>query len=255
MKTSARPPGRRLNGQEAGARERAREREREHGVVRVDGHGVDREEPERDRGERRREAVHVVEQVERVRHPDEPEERDRAGEDVVVDELDGRPGREHDRAGGDLRGELRERAAGGRRSSTSPATKSERDRRRRAPSSACVGSNAPDGDREPEARAEPGEDADAAEHRRRALVPAVGATAARRARAASGERSERRETTTATGKATEGDERHATARSAAPERRAGVSPMFEPTAVSDAIAADGCSGAEPLSQALVHLPR
>ena len=49
MKTSALPPRAQVERQEPGARARAGEREREMRVVRVDGDGVDREEPERDR--------------------------------------------------------------------------------------------------------------------------------------------------------------------------------------------------------------
>ena len=121
MKTSALPPGRRLNGRNpahahAPASANARSR-----AIRVDGDGVDREEPERDPGERRREAVHVVEQVERVRHADEPEDRERPRDEVRVDQLDAGTGREHDHGGGDLQRELRfgESAC---TSSTSPAT-------------------------------------------------------------------------------------------------------------------------------------
>src|ERR671938_557248 len=56
--------------------------EDEHEPVRVRRDGVDREVGARDPGERRGEAVHVVEQVEGVRHPDEPDERDRGRGDV-----------------------------------------------------------------------------------------------------------------------------------------------------------------------------
>ena len=110
MKTSARPSRPQVERQEADARERAGEREGEDEVARVHGDRVDREEAERDRGERRREAVHVVEQVERVRHADEPDDRDRVADPVVADELHLRAGREHDHGGADLRRELRERA-------------------------------------------------------------------------------------------------------------------------------------------------
>ena len=95
-----------VEGQEPGAGARTGEREREVGVVRVNGDGVDREEPERDPGERGREPVHVVEQVERVRHPDEPEDRERPRDDMRVDQLDAGTGREHDHRGRNLEGEL-----------------------------------------------------------------------------------------------------------------------------------------------------
>ena len=72
--------------------------------------GVDREVDARDRRERGREAVHVVEQVERVRDPDQPEERDRDAEHVVGDELDAETGGDREPRGGELGGELRARA-------------------------------------------------------------------------------------------------------------------------------------------------
>ncbi len=69
--------------------------------------GVDREERERDHGEARREPVHVVEQVEGVRHPDEPDDAERPREQRGVDELHVGAGREDDRSRTELRGELR----------------------------------------------------------------------------------------------------------------------------------------------------
>ena len=74
--------------QEAGDREREGERDDEQQVVGVDRHGVDGEEGGGDHGERPREPVHVVEQVERVRHADEPERADRRRENAVRDDLD-----------------------------------------------------------------------------------------------------------------------------------------------------------------------
>ena len=110
MKTAAPRRGLRLNGRKpAHASPRASD-EGEDRVVLVLRDRVDREVRTRDDRERRREAVHVVEQVERVRDPDEPEEADRPREDVVADDLDVEPAREHDDGGQDLRGELRERA-------------------------------------------------------------------------------------------------------------------------------------------------
>src|SRR5204862_194097 len=61
------------------------------------------------RGERRCEPVHVVEQIECVRHPDEPEHAEDRGRDVVTYDLDPYAGREHERRGAELRGDLRER--------------------------------------------------------------------------------------------------------------------------------------------------
>ena len=80
-------------------------------MVLVHGEGVDREEQSRDPRERRRQAVHVVEEVEGVRHAHEPDERDDAGEEVVRDEAGDGDAVEDDEAGrGELRGELRDRA-------------------------------------------------------------------------------------------------------------------------------------------------
>ena len=109
--------------QEAGAGEREGQREHEHEVVLVHGRGVDREVDARDRGERGGEAVHVVEQVERVRDPDEPEERDRDAEHVVRDELDAQARGDREPGGGELRGELRERAQVTEVVDAGPATK------------------------------------------------------------------------------------------------------------------------------------
>ncbi len=96
MKTSALLPRPEVEGQEAGTGERPCERDREDGVARVDGDRVDREERERDRRKGRGEPVHVVEQVERVRHADEPEQCEAPGDDLRVDQLHVGPGRQHD---------------------------------------------------------------------------------------------------------------------------------------------------------------
>ena len=109
MKTSALPRRAQVERQEACARERSGEREGEREVARMDGDRVDREEGERDPGHRRRQPVHVVEQVEGVRDADEPDDGDRVADELVVDELHVRPGAEHDRRSADLGGELRER--------------------------------------------------------------------------------------------------------------------------------------------------
>ena len=135
------------------------------------GERVDREVRARDDRERRREPVHVVEQVERVRDADEPQQPDRPREDVVSDDLDVQAARQHDYGSGDLCGELREgaqvpevvdeagdeddRDAGEDSAELArPLDRAARQRKRDA------------GD-------EPGEDADAAERRRRLLVPAL----------------------------------------------------------------------------------
>ena len=108
MKTAAGRPGRRLNGRKPRQAQPSASASDEHDLGSGAVDGVDREERARDRGERRREAVHVVEQVERVRDPDEPDEREREREHVVGDDLDREPGREHDRRGRELGCELRD---------------------------------------------------------------------------------------------------------------------------------------------------
>ncbi len=103
-------PRAQVEREEPRAREAEREREDEHRLVLVLRQRVDREVRARDRGQRRREPVHVVEQVEGVRDPDEPEEADRPRQDVVLDDLDAQAAREHDHGGADLRGQLGEGA-------------------------------------------------------------------------------------------------------------------------------------------------
>ena len=143
MKTSALPPRAQVERQEPGARA-ARRRARTRGCA-SSGWTVTAsiaKNAERDPGERRREAVHVVEQVERVRHPDEPEDRERPRDDVRVDQLHVRAGREHDHRGGDLQRELQLR-----RERThvvdEPGDEQQRDRRRRCRRSARVAGIAP----------------------------------------------------------------------------------------------------------------
>ena len=75
----------------------------------MDGERVDREERGADQGEGPGETVHVVEQVEGVRHPDQPEDAERGGEEVVRDDLDVQPAGERDRGGGELGRELEPR--------------------------------------------------------------------------------------------------------------------------------------------------
>ncbi len=96
-----------VEAQEADAGEREREREHEHRVVRVDGDGVEREVACCDRRERRREPVHVVEEVERVRHPDEPDHAERHRDPVAPDDLDRQSAPQRDPRGAELRRELR----------------------------------------------------------------------------------------------------------------------------------------------------
>ena len=166
------PPGRRLNGRKPAQAQRAGEREREDGVVRVDVTASIAKNAKRS-GERRREAVHVVEQVERVRHADEPEQRERATRRRALwISCDVRAGREHDHGGGELRSRASRAASSACRSSTRPATK-RIEMPPKMPASSVAGWDRAGGDREPEPDAEPGEDADPAEERGRAVVPAV----------------------------------------------------------------------------------
>ncbi len=161
-----------VEGQEAGTCERPRERDREDGVARMDGDRVDREERERDRSEGRGEPIHVVEQVERVRHPDEPDQRERPGDHLVVDQLHVRPGGEHDDRRGELDGELADR-----RQRTQvvdqPCGEEERDPGV-DPCDLAGGRDRTGGDGQPQPDGDPGEDPDPSEQRGRALVPAVG---------------------------------------------------------------------------------
>ena len=75
----------------------------------VDGRRVDGEVRAGDGGEGRREAVHVIEQVECVRDADEPDESDDDGNDVVREQLHVEPGGDHDPCRAELRDQLQER--------------------------------------------------------------------------------------------------------------------------------------------------
>ena len=161
-----------IEREETRAGECERERQCQDAVALVDLERVDGEEHGGDRGESRRKAVHVVEQVERVRHPDEPDECDDTREEVVRDQAgDREPVEDHEECCGDLGGELRNRAE---REEVVEETRHEEDG---APSEdrheLAAGGRRADRDRDPEAGQDPGEDADAAEHRRRSLVPAI----------------------------------------------------------------------------------
>ena len=123
-------------------------------------------------GERRGEPVHVVEQVERVRHADEPEEREGPGDHLRVDQLHVGAGREHQHGGSDLRAELDERRQGPE-VVDQPGDEQQRD----AAVDAGEGlgeRDRPGRDGEPHAGGDAREDSEAAEQWRRALVPAVG---------------------------------------------------------------------------------
>ena len=137
------------------------------------GQRVDREVAARDRGEGRREPVHVVEQVEGVRDPDQPEEPDRPPEDVVPDDLDAEPAREHDHGGADLNRELDGRAQ------VPQVVEQPRREEERAAGEDAAELAAPldraDRERERQRGDEAREDPDPAEAGRRPLVPALAA--------------------------------------------------------------------------------
>ena len=160
-----------VEGKEAEACEREREREHEDEVVLVDRRRVDREVEARHRRERRGEAVHVVEEVERVRDADEPEERDDDTEDVVRDELDPQARSDRDRRGSELGDELRDRAQ---------VTHVVDEPGREDDPAACQDPGelprriqGADRDGQRDAGCQPARDADPAERRRCPLVPAL----------------------------------------------------------------------------------
>ena len=90
--------------EKAGDGERKCERDHEQKVVVVDPDGIDREEDRRHDGEAPGEAVHVVEEVEGVRHRHEPQEAEGRGGNAVVDDLHADPRCEHDARGAELPG-------------------------------------------------------------------------------------------------------------------------------------------------------
>ena len=110
MKTAARSRRPQVEGEEADAGPAERERDGQARLARVPHDRIDREDGARHRGERRGQAVHVVEEVERVRDPDEPDEAQHRREHVVADHLDREAGAEHRRRGPELGDELRHRA-------------------------------------------------------------------------------------------------------------------------------------------------
>jgi hypothetical protein len=145
---------------------------------------VDREVEAGDRRERRREAIHVVEQVERVRDPDEPEERDRRREDVVRHELDAQPRRDRDTGRGELRDELRERAQVP--DVVEQAGCEEEAATGEDPCELPGGVDRLHRHRERDAGPEPAGDPDSTERRRRPIVPALAGRARDEQRACGG---------------------------------------------------------------------
>src|SRR6478672_1887272 len=71
--------------QEADAGKADSEREGRNQIARVHGEGVDCKEGARNGGERGCEPIHVVEKIEGVRHPDEPEDADQRCEHRIAD--------------------------------------------------------------------------------------------------------------------------------------------------------------------------
>ena len=168
----ARPVARpQVEREEAEAGEGQREREDEDEVVRMRRRRVDREVEACDGRERRRQAVHVVEQVEGVGDPHEPEDGDRDAQHVVRHELDPQAGRDRDPGGRDLRCELRQRAQ--MADVVDDPCDEEQPASGQDPGELPRRLHGTDGDRERDAGGEPAGDADAAERRRGALVPAL----------------------------------------------------------------------------------
>ena len=165
MNTAAGRPGRRLNGRKPTHAPPSASATTSAEVSLVGRDRVDGEHRARDGGERGREPVHVVEQVEGVRDPDQPEQAERDGEHVRADELDRQARCEHDARRGELRRQLRERGQG------VEVVEQAGDEEDRAAGEDAAELGAPvddaDGERRADTRHEPGEDADPAEHRRR----------------------------------------------------------------------------------------
>ena len=161
-----------VEGQERDAGAEQRERDDEDGDVRVQRCGVDREEQRGDRGEHRGEAVHVVEHVERVRQPDQPQRREREGEPVIRDDRHLEAGREDYCRGAELDDELDDRRHA--EDVVEHAGDEEHRAARDDPEHLLVrAGDRADGDRCADSDCEAGEDADAAEVGRRPVVPAV----------------------------------------------------------------------------------
>ena len=154
-----------VEDEEAEARAHERQGEHEQETLLVDGERVDREERGADQGEGPGETVHVVEQVEGVRHPDEPEGAERRGEEVVRDDLDGQPAGERDRGGAELGRELE---PCGQRVDVVDETGDEEDRGPAEDAEELlVGVDAADRDRRADPGGEPEVEADAPEGRGR----------------------------------------------------------------------------------------
>ena len=158
--------------EEAEAREEEAERERRDQMARMDGERVDREERAGNRGQRCREPVHVVQEVEGVRHPHDPDDADRRGERAVRDDLDADPCREDDRRGRNLREDLRERREP-EDVVDEPRGVEQRAARENPAELTCRGNRTHE-ERDAGRDEEPRQEAASPEQRRRAGVPAVG---------------------------------------------------------------------------------
>ena len=111
MKTSARPLRPQVERQEAGAGERAGEREGEdEACSEWTVTASIAKKPNAIAASVAASPSMLSSRLNAFVTPDEPDDRDRVADDLVADELHVRAGREHDRGGGDLRGELRDRA-------------------------------------------------------------------------------------------------------------------------------------------------
>ena len=171
MNTRRRLAGPEVEEQEAEGCERQADREHQQQPLLVHGQRVDREEGGGDQPECPGEAVHVVEQVERVRHSDQPEQADHRREHVVRDDLHLEAGGERDRRRPELDGELHRR-----RHRVDVVDEPGGEEQRGAAEDAeqlLVGVHVADADRREDPGGEAEEDADAAERGRRLLAPAL----------------------------------------------------------------------------------
>ena len=139
----------------------------------VDRHRVDGEEGGGDGGQRAGEPVHVVEQVERIRDPDEPEDAEHDRERVVRDDVHREAGREHEGCRSHLGGELRERGQGAQ--VVDQAGDEDDAHAAEDPEELRAGMQAAGCERRADARPQSGKDADTAERRRLSLRPALAA--------------------------------------------------------------------------------
>ena len=125
------------------------------------GRGVQGEEAGGDRGDGGGDAVHVIQQVDGVRHADEPENADRRREYGIVHRRDADAAREHDRHGSELCADLRDGAEAARVVDEA----GDEDDRAAAEDAEQLGArrDGAGGNRRPDAGENAGEDSDASE--------------------------------------------------------------------------------------------